>query len=587
MPWDRLSFASTNGSSVVEHNATHRLRVGILCNGTTFQRWQAEAIRAVLAVPGVVPVVLVVKAEDDTNGSGRQRSLPHWRTALYRRYRAKYMKVSSMDLVDLSYELEGIPIVRARVDLQGISEHFTADGLQAIAAHAPDVLLRFGFNILRGGILQLPRYGVWSFHHGDEQKYRGGPPGLWEIMQGDPVTGAILQRLTEKLDGGIVLRKGWFKTIDHSLRETVDTVLRATAIWPAQVCRDILAGRHEVVDGAASTTTAPIHRYPGNLTFLHFLWKQALNKARFHRDELRRHEEWNIGVLYQPIEALLAERPSLNVRWLPSPASGTFRADPFGYRTGDGRLNVLYEKYNYDHGRGEIARLRPRRDNFLKRSRTVLSNGSHLSYPFLLDVHGVRYVVPECAASGRVDAYITNEDGSELVFDRTVLDEPLYDPTIVEHGGRWWLFGTKAPLTNVELHVYHATHPLGPYTPHAQNPVKLDVRSARPGGTPFRHEGQLYRPAQDSSLTYGHRIAINRIVELSPDRFHEETVRVVGPIKGAYSAGLHTLSAVGDVTLVDGKRWTYNAAQQRRAMKKKVARVTAGDRDMEDEDDDE
>jgi len=44
-------------------------------------------------------------------------------------------------------------------------------------------------------------FGVWSWHHGDEDKYRGGPPAFWEIVNADPVTGALLQRLTERLDG--------------------------------------------------------------------------------------------------------------------------------------------------------------------------------------------------------------------------------------------------------------------------------------------------------------------------------------------------------------------------------------------------
>ena len=45
------------------------------------------------------------------------------------------------------------------------------------------------------------------------------PPGFWEIHNGDPVTGVILQRLTETLDGGVVLHAGWFKTNRGELRE--------------------------------------------------------------------------------------------------------------------------------------------------------------------------------------------------------------------------------------------------------------------------------------------------------------------------------------------------------------------------------
>jgi len=68
------------------------------------------------------------------------------------------------------------------------------------------------------------------------------------------------------------------------------------------------------------------------------------------------------------------------------------------------------------------------------------------------------------------------------------------------------LFFTDAddgPLT--KLRVWFADDLLGSWCPHPGNPVKPDIRSARPAGTPFVHDGALYRPAQDCSRTYGAR----------------------------------------------------------------------------------
>ena len=75
------------------------------------------------------------------------------------------------------------------------------------------MLIRLGFRILRGGILTAAPHGVWSYHHeGDNDRYRGGPPGFWEVMEGTPVAGTILQRLTEALDGGHALYRSWGAT---------------------------------------------------------------------------------------------------------------------------------------------------------------------------------------------------------------------------------------------------------------------------------------------------------------------------------------------------------------------------------------
>jgi len=49
-------------------------------------------------------------------------------------------------------------------------------------------------------------------HHGDNDYYRGGPAYFWEVYERNPLSGAILQVLTEHLDAGMVLCKGQFAT---------------------------------------------------------------------------------------------------------------------------------------------------------------------------------------------------------------------------------------------------------------------------------------------------------------------------------------------------------------------------------------
>ena len=553
------------------------LRVGVLCNGTTFERWQADAIRHVLAVPGVELVLLIVNDKQVVNDRSFVQKLAHYpfRTALYRQYRKRWSKPPAMISEDLSATFKGVPELKCITEGNGAVDRFDQDDLNAIAAYRPDVLLRFGFNILQGDILTLPTYGVWSFHHGDPTKFRGGPPAFWEIMEDDPITGAVLQRLTESLDAGQILRQGWFRTIDHGHTETVDTVLSHSAIWPAQVMRELLAGNTAAAIGPTPTEKGKLYRYPGNFAFLGFLRKRMANKARFHSTDMNRHEEWNIGILPQPIETLLEDNPSLNVRWLPAPGAGTFRADPFGYLGPDGALNVLYEKFEHSIDRGEIARIRPKPDNTLKRSRTMLKTGKHLSYPYVVTLNDTVYVIPESAAEGNVSLYRVNEANEGLEFIKVLLEEPLFDPTVFQHEGLWWIFGTKAPLTNVALYAYWSNEFDGPYTAHTLNPIKFDIRTARPGGTPFKKGSELWRPAQDSSKTYGGRIAMNRILILTPDQFTEETIRYLEPFKNThYGQGVHTISAIGDMTLVDGKRYVTVPERKKAIKMRKLQKLT-------------
>ena len=116
--------------------------------------------------------------------------------------------------------------------------------------------------------------------------------------------------------------------------------------------------------------------------------------------------------------------------------------------------------------------------------------------------------------------------------------------------------GNRADQDDAKLFIFHSYELHGPWEPHAVNPVKCDLRSSRPGGTPFMGEdGALYRPAQDCSRVYGGAVVINRVTRLTPDEFQEEAAAHLRADRaGPCPDGLHTLSAAGNLTLIDGKR---------------------------------
>jgi hypothetical protein len=188
-------------------------------------------------------------------------------------------RIHALESVDLSGELGDLPALRCRVIRKGrFSEYFSPDDVRRVREAGLDFLLRFAFGIIRGEILESARYGVWSFHHDDEQRYRGGPPAFWEIYCQDPHTGVVLQRLTERLDGGIILKKGLFETAGHSYAENRDRGLFGGAGWPAEVCRDIYAARADYLFSKPSQSAAPIYRAPAEAQMLRYLGILGWNK---------------------------------------------------------------------------------------------------------------------------------------------------------------------------------------------------------------------------------------------------------------------------------------------------------------------
>lgn len=266
-----------------------RIRFGIMCFGTTLTAWEAECVRELLDLEAVEVALLIVEKKSGTPRPKRRllrklKTLLMSRNSFWLLYQRLFVdgRIEALRPVDMSATLSQVPRLECEVLRKGrFSEYFKEEDLARIRQYDLDFLLRFAFGIIRGDILSAPRYGVWSFHHDDEERYRGGPPAFWEIYYGDPLTGVVLQRLTDRLDGGIVLRKRHFPTVVDSYVRNRDAGLFGAARWPAEVCRDIQLGDDTVLQAPPSRSSAPVLSSPTN-------WQLSVFVARMARNFLAR-----------------------------------------------------------------------------------------------------------------------------------------------------------------------------------------------------------------------------------------------------------------------------------------------------------
>ena len=534
-----------------------------MCKGTTFEDWQARCIEHLLGIDNASAVLLIV---DDAVASSsvfqtlkRVAKKTSSRRLMFDVYDRFFLRSHAARRVNIAQLLSEATILRCRTVRVGrYSEYFTEADVETIRKFNLDFIIRFAFGIIRGEILRTPRHGVWSFQHDDEEKYRGTPPGFWEIYNDDDVTGSILQRLTDRLDAGVVLKKGFLKTIHYSYPRNRDSISYESARWPAQVCVDIRNGSTTYLNDAPSRTNAQTMRSPSNAQFIIFSLKVLRNAAIRIGRFLVRHEMWNIGIVASPITAFLNPEVKPQIHWVSRTSSSAFLADPFGIFKDD-KLTILCENFDYGTSKGTISSVesaeatRP-----LIRPAIVLS--VHMSYPYLIVFEGEIYCIPETANAREVALFKAVEFPNRWVRVALLIsDFAGVDCTVIRRDGLWWLFCVNRDRGDHALYVWHAKDLVGPWKPHSSNPVKIDIRSARPAGTPFIHEGYLIRPAQDCSRAYGGSIVLNRVIRLTTTEFREEPIaRVQADLEGSYPDGLHTLSAVGDFTLIDGKRFGFS-----------------------------
>jgi hypothetical protein len=197
-----------------------RLRIGVLLDDLTLPAWMAGSLRDVIAGDDTELSLLIVNSHD-ARLAGQQKSrlrrlldgeltFEGVNQALFWRYQAydqarTATEPDALAMVDVSADVAGI----ARIDVRPIRtkyvDRFAGPDIEAIRARDLDVILRFGFRILKGDVLTAARCGIWSFHHGDNRFYRGGPAYFWEMFRDESTAGLILQRIEEQLDNGVVI----------------------------------------------------------------------------------------------------------------------------------------------------------------------------------------------------------------------------------------------------------------------------------------------------------------------------------------------------------------------------------------------
>ena len=533
------------------------LRIGLLIDSFVQRKWIHKVIEEIQA-SGFAEITVVIKNEASTpNQTGRLKS--YWRNrkyllyALYEKLDERRVKVgeNAFEPVDIKPLVSDCPVIAVTPTMKAYSDWFPEETIKQISKFDLDVALCFGFRILKGEALKIARHGIWSFHHGDNFINRGGPAGFWEVMDGIPVTGSVLQVLTEDLDNGRVIYRSWSPTSDRfSVKAN-----RNNLYWKS--CAFVMRKLRDLAEGQPVLESQPYAPYYNRL------FRMPTNREMFSRLS-RLGTKYGVGKIQG---AVSTDQWALAYRFKSGPddtnntlyrfknlipPKDRFWADPCVIEA-EGRYYVFLEEYLNEKAKGHISVMELNRKGVVSGPTTVLNRPYHLSYPFVFEWNGNYYMIPESAANKTVELYRSTSFPFEWELEKVLMtDVRAKDATLAKVDGIWWMFVSIAEHSIPdELYLFSAESPLGPWTPHRRNPVKSDVRGSRPAGGLFNWNEDLYRPAQNSSGRYGYAISINRVTQLDHERFSEEQVSEILPNWNKNLLGTHTISIAGDLTVVD------------------------------------
>lgn len=510
-----------------------RRRVAFLVCHAHLPRWQAKAVRQVLAIPGIELTAIGIPLQ--VRPAIEKRGL---RGYMERRSLATISTTALVpdNISDILTTTQVIEFAQDPMALSGALEQLIASGAENIISFLP----------LESSGTKKHSMPIWQF--------------LLDNHPLDPRSSVALNTALLSLDRtsaslvdqhGRIGIESVFELKSPNGCTTLDRILHGASWLPSKL----------LIDGLPKTIKTSINKqyntiYQSNIAnelsiFLRAEWM----RIKAERQKTTVDGSWNIGILHQPITALLEEDPSMNIRWLSPPSTGNQRMEPFGYTAPDGQLNVLYRRKDREKPYDTIARLRPKSDNVLKRSRSMLTTQGDLEYPFILERLDGTYVLISYPHQERTELFKVDSTNNGLDHVNILINRALSSPTLTEFNDRWWLFGTDPDSPDTVLLAFHSAQFDGPYTPHALNPLKIDPIGTRPAGTMFRNGTDLWRPTVDRSEPANPAVILNKVEVLTPETFQETAGNRIAGFRGTvYGHGVRTLCGYGDITLIDGIR---------------------------------
>lgn len=255
------------------------MRVGVLANPMLL-RWQEEALSAVAELSGVriehVVVDATVREEDSTLRAGsevinqgrtvtladvglfldvlREQGLKAFIHADQKLGWLAFDESAQLDALQSRDVAEADCLADATFhDCHPVSAggawNTLPDDVTGTLGTGCDVVIRFGFGLLRGPILRAPAHGVLSTHGSDIRSHRGMGPKI-SFYRGDDDVCVTLQQLSEEIDGGRIVKLSSKSLPEH---HTLDDVLGATY----ELQRDIYAAGIERLRDGSFTPWAP------------------------------------------------------------------------------------------------------------------------------------------------------------------------------------------------------------------------------------------------------------------------------------------------------------------------------------------
>ena len=406
-----------------------------------------------------------------------------------------------------------------------------------------DLIINLDVQSIDSLLFTVSNHGVWEMLFKDISLKKAAPVGFFEVLKKKPVIGATLYRIASNPEENQVLDTAYFNR-HWSMTETATIVAEGSVSLLFKNLGKLKNGALEVQSNSSNEKfedeKLSFQNILGYLCSFYFEFLSKLFEKVMAKVFKRRYECWTIFTGSQGFFVRITSSPVA----LKMPKD-EFWADPFLFNYNQ-KDYLFFENYSYKTKRGKIS-CGVLNDGQLSEIGDVLDFNFHVSFPFIFEEDGEIFLMPESSENKKLEvfkavAFPFKWELYSTAFEGEAVSDAFFH---IDEEQQKWLFLNKqaaktAPM-NSELFIYKVDScKFNSLIPHQQNPVLIDARVARNGGSIFKHNNQLYRPSQRNvDGVYGRALNINRIDKLTIDEYIETTVQIIEPDFDKKLMGLH------------------------------------------------
>jgi hypothetical protein len=541
-------ISNTVDAASRSHSPPVPLKLGVVLDSSPAPGWIYHLIDKLTSCSAIEGLLLVL--ENDSKGTAGSDRGP----TLFRSWAAvdRWVRQPETDaLVLRDWRLlsrsRSIPVLQ----LQTRETIHLLDGdIARIKAANLDLLLYLGRGVPGVELSACASLGVWSVQNGATEV----PDQFWDMYESNPFT-LYGPRIIEQKHGRVrVVYRSSGSTYLLSLALTQNAAYWEMAHFlvtqlsdaerlrsEAQSCSEPNANQHEM------------SRTLSNLGMTRFLVRWTMRTLRHEFTKRLFREQWLIVIqAKRDMSEMIADHGFRIVL----PPRDRFYGDPFLIER-NGRSYLFFEDYRFSSHKGLISCCEVDSEGNCSKPRVVLERTYHLSYPFLFTWQGEIYMIPETRDNGTIEVYRASDFPYSWVHEAVLMSHvAATDSTLLHHGDKWWLFTAgvldhASPETSLCL--FFADSPWGPWSAHPKNPIVSDVCHARPAGSLYFDDGQLIRPGQDCSQSYGYAVRLHRVDVLSETDYQETQLASITPNWIPGSTGIHTFNQNAAYRVLDCK----------------------------------